>query len=261
MAADGSGAWFPFPAQGADEGSPLLFCLHHGGGGASAFRDWQRLLGPGVEIVPVQLPGREGRLAEPAERSITALTERLTGPLLERAGERPYAFFGHSMGALLAYDLSHALGAAGRPPAHLAVSGYVPPHVRPATSVHTLSEEAFLAHVTGLEGTPAAILENPTLLELVLPVLRDDFAACETYAYVDRGPLDVPIAVFAGESDPSAPSALTARWAELTGAGASVDVFPGGHFYLQDRLPELLEALRTRLALFPVASQDGGGTP
>ncbi|MFD4372953.1 thioesterase II family protein [Streptomyces sp. NPDC058486] len=258
-APDTAAAWFPYPAGPADATSPLLFCLHHGGGGASAYRDWQRLLGPAVEIVPVQLPGREGRLAEPAERSIAALTERLAGPLLERAGGRPYAFFGHSMGALLAYDLSHALTAAGRPPAHLAVSGYLPPHVRPAGSVHTLPEEEFLAHVAGLEGTPAVILENPTLLELVLPVLRDDFTACETYTYTERGPLEVPVAVFTGDADPGAPADMAARWGELTAAGATVDVFPGGHFYLQDRLPELLDALRNRLPMFAAASTDGGG--
>ncbi|MBX9422357.1 MULTISPECIES: thioesterase II family protein [Streptomyces] len=261
MVPDGASPWFPYPAGPAGERTPVLFCLHHGGAGASAYRDWQRLLGPDVEVVPVQLPGREARLAEPAERSVTALTERLAGPVSERAGGRPYAFFGHSMGALLAYDLSHALTAAGRPPALLAVSGYTPPHVRPDTSVHTLPDDAFLAHVTGLQGTPVEILENPTLLELVLPVLRDDFAACETYAYTERGPLDVPIAIFAGASDPSAPAASMARWADLTAAGASVDVFPGGHFYLQECLPELVETLRTRLTPVPAGSPDGGDAP
>ncbi|MGW2279017.1 thioesterase II family protein [Streptomyces sp. NPDC001770] len=260
MAPNGTSPWFPYPAEDADERTSLLFCLHHGGAGASVYRDWQRLLGSDAEVVPVQLPGREARLAEPAERSLVALTERLAGPVLERAGERPFAFFGHSMGALLGYDLSHALTAAGRPPAHLAVSGYVPPHARARTSVHALSDDDFLAHVTGLQGTPPEILENPTLLELVLPILRDDFAACETYTYVERGPLDVPIAVFAGRSDPSAPAAGMARWAELTRAGTSVDVFPGGHFYLQESLPELLEALRSRLSPAPAAVANGGDT-
>jgi len=261
MASDGSSPWFPYPAGPATERSPLLFCLHHGGAGASAYRDWQRLLGTDVEVVPVQLPGREARLAEPVERSIAALTERLAGPVVERAGGRPFAFFGHSMGALLAYDLSFALTADGQPPVHLAVSGCAPPHLRAATSVHTLSDDEFLAHVTALEGTPAEILDNPTLLELVLPVLRDDFAACETYTYTERGPLDAPIAIFAGESDPGVPPAGMARWADLTSGGASVDVFPGSHFYLHERLTELLAALRTRLLLFPVGSADGGGAP
>ncbi|MFF7364681.1 alpha/beta fold hydrolase [Streptomyces sp. NPDC008125] len=260
MAPHGTSLWFPYPVEAADEPSSLLFCLHHGGAAASFFRDWQRLLGPDVEVVPVQLPGREARLAEPAERSLTALTERLAGPVLERADGRPFAFFGHSMGALLGYDLSHALSAAGRPPAHLAVSGYVPPHARAGTSVHTLSEEDFLAHVEGLQGTPPEILENPTLLELVLPILRDDFAACETYTYVERGPLDVPIAVFAGRDDPSAPADEMARWSELTRADTSFDVFPGGHFYFQESLAKLLEALRSRLSPALAGIANGGDT-
>ncbi|WP_431045568.1 thioesterase II family protein [Streptomyces sp. P1-3] len=237
-----------FPGQPMTSTPELcLFCLPHAGAGASTYRDWQRLLGPRIEVVPVQLPGREGRFTEPAERSIRRLSERLLEPVVTRAGAVPFAFFGHSMGALLAYDLSNELARLGSPPAHLAVSGYAPPHARAANPVHTLPDKEFLEHVINLEGTAPDLLDSPQLLELLLPVLRDDFAACETYEYVERGPLRVPLTAFGGHRDPGVGVALLERWRELTTGTATVEVFPGGHFYLLDQVEQVLETLAARL--------------
>jgi surfactin synthase thioesterase subunit len=240
--------WFPAEAM---NGTPelLLFCLHHAGAGASAYRNWQKLIGRRIEVVPVQLPGREGRFTEPAERSITRLAERLQEPLLQRAGGTPFALFGHSMGAVLAYELSHRLTRAGRPPAHLAVSAYAPPHIRVPTHVHTLSDQEFLDYVAGLEGTVPAVLESPELLELLLPVLRVDFAACDSYAYVERGRLGVPLTAFGGDSDPGVSVPMLERWAELTSGPVGIEVFPGGHFYLLDQLEAVLDVLTGKLGI------------
>lgn len=240
--------WFPMPAM---NGSPqlLLFCLHHAGAGASAYRDWQKLLGTRIEVVPVQLPGREGRFTERAERSIKRLAERLVDPLLERAGAAPFALFGHSMGAVLSYELSHHLAQAQRPPAHLAVSAYAPPHIRVPTHVHTLSDEEFVDHIINLEGTVPAVLENPQLLELLLPVFRDDFAACDTYQCDERARLPIPLTVFGGDRDPGVDVETLERWGELTSGPTSTEVFPGGHFYLMDQLETVLDTLTRKLGI------------
>ncbi|TNH22710.1 thioesterase [Micromonospora orduensis] len=239
-------AWFPIaPLTGKPE--LRLFCLHHGGGGASAYRDWQKLLDPRVEVVPVQLPGREGRFNEPCELSIRRLTERLTEPILHRAGDVPFAFFGHSMGALLSYELTYELGARGVPPQHLALSGFAPPHLTRPAGVRLLPDQEFMAHIVGLEGTPADLVELPELLDLLLPVLRADFTACETYEYVEREALRVPVTVFGGSEDPGVEVPMLRRWADLVATAPYLRVFPGGHFYLQEQREELVRALADRL--------------
>jgi surfactin synthase thioesterase subunit len=242
-----SSAWFASAVSRTDP-DLRLFCLHHAGGGASAYREWQGLVGDRIEIVPVQLPGREARFVEPAERSIRQLSRRLVEPVLERAAAGPFALFGHSMGALLAYDLSRALQRAGRPPAHLVVSAHTPPHVLDRRTTHTLPDKEFLAHVLELGGTSAGVLD-PALLELVLPTLRADFTACETYEHEDGPPLTMPVTVFGGDRDPSVESARLSRWAELTTAVTTVELFPGGHFYLLEHRADVVRSLRRALGV------------
>jgi surfactin synthase thioesterase subunit len=241
-------AWFPHaPLGGVPE--LRLFCLHHAGAGASTYRDWQGLVGNQIEVVPVQLPGRETRFAEPAERSIRRLSRQLTTLVLERAAGAPFAFFGHSMGALLAYDLTRELETVGRPPAHLVVSAHSAPHVRDARAVHTFPDDEFLAYVLKLEGTPSDVRNDPALLEVILPVLRADFTACETYEHEAGCPLAVPVTVFGGDRDPSVNSSQLRRWAELTTAPTTVELFPGGHFYLAAHRDRMLASLLRALAV------------
>ncbi|MDG4857984.1 alpha/beta fold hydrolase [Streptomyces sp. T-3] len=247
MSATTAGSWFVPTTPSADP-EVRLFCLHHAGAGASAFRGWQELVGPRIEVVPVQLPGREARFTEPAERSLATLADRLVEPVGERAGSLPFAFFGHSMGALLGYELTRRLTAQGRPPLLLGASGCVAPQLQShKDDVHGLSDEEFLQHIRKLEGTPAEILDNPSLLDLVLPVLRDDFIACETYVYAPDTPLHTAFAVFGGDADPGVPADQLERWGELTAARTAVHIHPGGHFYLADQLGTVVSALTAEL--------------
>lgn len=239
-------AWFPVaPPSGRPE--LRLFCLHHGGGGASAYRDWPALLDARVEVVPVQLPGREGRFNQPCELSIRRLTERLVEPILHRAGDAPFAFFGHSMGALLSYELTYELGARGVSPRHLVLSGFAPPHLPRPAGVHLLSDRELMAHIADLEGTSADLLEMPELLELLVPVLRADFTACETYEYVEREPLRLPVSIFGGADDPGVSVSVLRQWADLLAAPPYLRVFPGGHFYLQEHPEDVVGAVADRL--------------
>lgn len=229
-----------------------LFCLPHAGAGASAYRDWPDRLAPDVEVVPMRLPGREDRHREPLARSAAELVVDLR-PRLLAAADGPFALFGHSMGALVAYELTHALCAAGRPPVHLIVSGQQAAHRRaPREDVHTLPDDELIERLTELAGTPREVLAYPEMLEYLLPIMRADFRLCETYEHVPRPPFDVPITVMAGDDDEiSAGDGLTA-WRELTTAATTVHPFSGGHFYLHDHLDEVIATVRTALTPEPL---------
>ncbi|MFI6416255.1 thioesterase II family protein [Streptomyces sp. NPDC050842] len=223
--------WLPPERPGAPRLDARLFCLPHGGADGSAFRHWQGAVGPGIEVVPVRLPGRGVRMAEPAERSIVRLGELLAGPIAGRADDLPYVLFGHSMGALLAYELALALQDGPNPPAAVVVSGSVPPHVpRSTPAMHRLADEEFIRRLGALGGIPTELLAEEEWLELFLPVLRADFEAAETYR--SRGTLSAGVRLIAlgGSDDPAAPPTEVERWREL-GTDVTVRTFTGGHFF------------------------------
>lgn len=227
--------WFPYPPRG--RAGPALFCLPPAGGGASGFRHWPDAVHPDVAVHAVQLPGREVRLGEPPCTGAAEVVERLTGPLLERAGEH-YAVFGHSMGALLAYELAHRLTELGRPPALLVLSAHVPPHLlhlrEPFPAAEDMTDRYLRDYLARTAGTPAEMLALPELMDLVLPVLRADLTLCASYRPRSRPALPVPIAAFAGDTDPVATPGVLACWAVHTTGGFTTRTFPGGHGYPHD---------------------------
>jgi medium-chain acyl-[acyl-carrier-protein] hydrolase len=244
----GRGWMLPDP----DPSAPLrLFCFHHAGAGASAFRPWIAPLGAaGVAVCAVQLPGRENRFLEPAHTRLAPLLEALL-PQLEPHLRRPYALFGHSMGALVAFAAARALRAAGAPgPARLHVSGRIAPQLSdPRGRLHDLPDEDLLAELRVLGGVPAAVLDNRELMALQLPLLRADLAVNETYRHVAEAPLDVPITAFGGIDDPKVDEHELRGWARQTRAGFRLCLLPGGHFFVATALSLLLRDLVTDLPL------------
>ncbi|OON72759.1 thioesterase II family protein [Streptomyces tsukubensis] len=241
-----NGRWFA-PQAAAPDTAARLFCLPHAGAGASAYREWQPKVGPGVEVVPVQLPGREARFAEPLITSAGGVAKELAEPLVERSGGKPFALFGHSMGALLAYELTHELVLAGCPPVHLVVSGCTAPHLPSSAGrevVHQLPDARLVRHIEALRGTPGEVLDQPELLELLLPVVRADYQLYETYRFVDRLPLPVPVTALRGTEDPETTESGLRAWDGLTTAPFQAVAFPGGHFYLNAYLDEVTELAR-----------------
>ena len=233
-----------FPASPIVTGSRVpLFCFPHGGGDVLAFRGWQESIDSRVEIVAAALPGRERRIAEPLIPSITGLADALTEPTMERA-TATFALFGHSMGALVALELAHRLTAAGRAPSLLVVSGSPSPgERRTATLSSALPDADFLDAMTNLGGVPHGLFDDPDMRELLLPILRNDYSACEEYRPDLPTPLDVPLLVLAGDADPLCPPAALEGWAELTTQTTTFQMFPGGHFYLLDNVPGILELI------------------
>ncbi len=246
-------SWFPpcraesAAAPEISPGATTLFCLPHAGAGASVYRDWPPLLAPGIDAVPVQLPGREGRHREGLRRSVSQLADELIDPLARRAGP-DFALFGHSMGALLGYELARALSARGQPPRRLFVSGLPAPQLGPVRrDAHLLPDPELLALMEELEGTSPEVLASPDLVQLLLPVMRADLEVCETYFHPHESALGVPVTALGGQRDPSAPVEGLRAWGHVTTAGFDAEFFPGGHFYLHTRGEDVIAALRARL--------------
>lgn len=211
----------------------------------AVFRAWPDLLPAEIEVWAIQLPARDRRMREamPADlETLAAAAADGLGPLLDR----PTACFGHSMGALLAFEFIRQLRQRGRTPlTHLFVSARGAPQLaRTETSLHTLPEGSFIASLRQrYNGIPAAILAEPELLQVFLPMLRADFRLVETYHYRDEPPLDCPIVAFGGDQDEWAHPADLAAWQRQTRGAFKRELFPGGHFYLQGTLPQLLDSI------------------
>jgi medium-chain acyl-[acyl-carrier-protein] hydrolase len=225
-----------------------LFCLAHAGGGASAFRGWPEALPADVEVCPVQLPGRENRIGEPAFNRAEPLVEALADAVDDYL-DRPFAFLGHSNGALLSFELARTLRARGRPgPAHLFASGRRAPDLPADTEpIHMLPEAEFLAELQELGGLPPQLLEHRELLELLVPVLRADVGVHETYEFREQAPLACPITAYGGLTDPKVSRAQAEAWARHTAGPFTLRMFPGGHFYLQEDRAATLHVLATDL--------------
>lgn len=229
-----------------------LFVLSHAGGGAAQFRPWAEVLAPRVELCAVLLPGRETRLREPPLTGHKEVVRQLAAevqPLLDR----PFAVMGHSMGAMLAFELARELRRRGAPmPRKLYLSGRRSPAIPPAPEdpvLHRLPDPELLEAVRHrYGGIPQAILNEPELLQLILPALRADFTILESYTFEPEPPLECPFLVLGGREDTRVPVAHLEAWRELTRGGFELRLFPGGHFYLHDKGSTFLAELAADLA-------------
>jgi medium-chain acyl-[acyl-carrier-protein] hydrolase len=225
-----------------------LFCLPYAGAGASVFRPWAELLPLEIELCAIQLPGREDRSRDARFTSMDPLVEALAAQL---AGEfdRPFAIFGHSMGAIIAYELACVLRRKGLPdPVHLFVSGRRGPQVPYRHEpMHHLGEAEFVEKLRRLNGTPEEVLQHPELLAYIIPTLRADFAICETYAYRGELELECPLSAFGGLHDGEVSEEDLEAWSAVTAGPFRLDQFPGDHFFLHACRPRLLAALAADL--------------
>ncbi len=227
-----------------------LFCLPYAGGGASAYRTWQAAFPPDLQVAPVMLPGRESRLSEPLFRSTNDLVPRLVEGLLPFL-DRPYAFFGHSMGALLAFEATRLMRKRGMPlPRQLFLSSHRAPHLPDrGLQVHQLSREDFRLALRNLGGTPQEVLDHEELMAIAEPILRADFELCETYICTPDDALDTPMAIFGGTADPDIPEEDLQAWREHTRAEMRLRMFPGHHLYVHEERDALLREIRADLHL------------
>lgn len=218
-----------------------LFCFPYAGGAASIYHQWPSGLPADIELVAVQYPGRGTRLREAPMDNLNILLdgiETAIAPLLDR----PFAFFGHSMGATVAFELTRRLQTSHKPlPKNLFISGRAAPHMPPLREpIHLLSDADFMDTMRDLNGTPSELLEHRELMEMMLPMIRADFKALETWQHQPSPPFDIPLSAFGGLSDPGVSIERLDAWDEYTTQKMKRHLFPGDHFFLhQQQLPML----------------------
>ncbi len=197
------------------------------------FRSWQKEVPAEIEICPVQLPGRESRLREPRYDRLGPLINDLSSALLPLM-DLPFVFFGHSMGSIVSFELAVKLRNEGKKgPLALLLSGRRAPHrPDPFPPLHALPEEEFKQELRRLNGTPEEVLNHPELMELLTPVLRADFAVCETYEHAPTEPLSIPVAAFGGHGDEEVATEDLEGWQRYSTGGFKVRMFEGDHFFL-----------------------------
>ncbi|MBH3339926.1 thioesterase [Pseudomonas mendocina] len=228
-----------------------LYCLPYSGASAMVYSRWRRKLPDWLVVRPVELPGRGSRLGESLQTDMCALARQLAKELMPEL-RHPYALFGHSLGALLAFELTHALRELGcPPPLMLFASGTAAPTRREDYEkgyAQAKSDEELVTELRELQGTSEEVLANRELMSLTLPILRADFLMCGRYRYQRRPLLGLPIHVLGGTTDRSSLEQLQA-WSEETACGFSLDMFEGGHFFIHEHEQRVLETIGDGLSV------------
>lgn len=227
-----------------------LFCFPYAGANATVYRTWAEKLPDNVEVVAIQLPGRGKRRDEQPLSNLSKLVE-LLGSALAGSLKKPFAFFGHSMGALVAFELARLLRREGRAlPLHMFVSSRSAPQLNSChRPLHNLPTSELMQELHQLDGTPREVLEHPELMEMMLPILRADFSICDTYEYSEAAPLACPISAFGGFEDLDVPRQNLEAWREQTSSSFTLRMLRGNHFFLHTNETLLLNLLAIQLRL------------
>ncbi|CAN5459488.1 alpha/beta fold hydrolase [soil metagenome] len=226
-----------------------LFCFPYAGGSASLFHQWPARAPADVELLAVQYPGRATRLREAPLTSLDALLDGLEQAIMPLL-DRPFAFFGHSMGATVAYELTRRLESSQQAlPAFLFLSGRSAPQLPPVKPpIHALPDHEFVEALRNFNGTPVELLEHEELMLMMMPTLRADFQLLETWSHRERAPLDIPISVFGGLDDQSVPLENLDAWAACTSHKLKRHLFPGDHFFLHQQSDGMLNIIGRALS-------------
>ncbi len=246
-----SGSWISASEQNKNK-CLRLFCFPYAGGGAATYRQWGDGMPDGIEICPVHLPGREDRIRERPHVRIAPLVDDFIEALIPYLDGVPYAFFGHSMGAVIAYEVAQKLLTRhGESPAHLFVSARQAPHLplmrRPW---HTLSDDDLKEKLRQLNGTPDDVLNNDDVMGILLPMLRADFELNETYQSSMHVLLDCPITAFGAMSDEHVEVDQLDAWRYLTSCSFDMKFFPGNHFYIKEQKSAVIAILAQHLTSY-----------
>jgi medium-chain acyl-[acyl-carrier-protein] hydrolase len=237
--------WLLCPRPNSDA-KLRLFCFPYAGGGDQVYRKWADQLPEIVETYLVQLPGRGSRLLEKPFTNLVDLSKSLAGAMLSYL-DKPFILFGHSMGAMVSFELARQLRRGGLQPLHIFASGCHAPQIPDSSVLHDLPESELIRELHRLNGTPKEVLENRELLSIIIPTLRADCMVTETYVYTNEPPLNCPITVFGGLRDPLVKREELDAWREQTNASFSLRMLEGDHFFLHTSTPVLLSSLSKEL--------------
>jgi medium-chain acyl-[acyl-carrier-protein] hydrolase len=231
-------SWFS-PLRRNPKSELRLFCLPYAGGSAAIYRSWYKQLPEFLDIWPIELPGRGQRITESPVRNLAELTDSIAEELKDVFSEKPFALFGHSMGATVAFEVARKLYALRRlSPLSLFVSGRQAPHIADRTPpTYNVSDGEFIENLCKLNGTPREVIQHPDLLSLLLPVLRADFQAIQTYEWSHSlsAPLLCPIRAFGGVTDVHVAEGDIRAWRAQTKGAFSLHMLPGDHFFIHSQ--------------------------
>jgi surfactin synthase thioesterase subunit len=236
--------WFEH-LPGGKEGALRLYCFPYAGGSAQVFRNWQRHFLPEISLSLAHLPGRGARISEPSFKQLKPLVDELATAIVADMAPA-FAFWGHSMGGLISFELARELRRRGqRGPLALFISGRSAPHVvEPDTPAFNLPDDEFIAELRRLKGTPEEVLANAELKDFFLPVIRADFELVETYIYHDEPPLACPIYAYGGLQDTTVPAKNLREWQKQTLRPCKLRMFRGDHFFIHTCPADVIHALR-----------------
>ncbi|ELX13935.1 putative thioesterase involved in non-ribosomal peptide biosynthesis [Janthinobacterium sp. HH01] len=227
-----------------------LYCFSYAGGSAASYQGWQAALGPGVEVCAIQLPGRGNRFSEQPYTSLQGLVRDLAQMLQQQDSRLPFAFFGHSLGALVSFELArychhHYLAM----PEQLFVSGCdAPQHRSPSKGLYKMPDDELIVALQEYNGTPPEILAHQELMALMLPVIRADFSLAEDYQYRPGAQLKIPLTVLVGKLDDHIQPEQVDGWQKESSAACVTKWFEGDHFFINSEREQVLEFLRAELS-------------
>lgn len=219
-----------------------LFCIPYAGSGASMYRDWNASVRDDVEVIGIQLPGRENRFSEPHMTSIDTVVEQLIR-VMSGYSDKPFVLFGHSLGALIGFELTRALQRLRLPaPRHLIVSGTcAPPRRHVEEPINQLPDDAFLEKIRHFNGTPKSLLQDEELMKLFMPLLRADFHIAETYRYEERGPVWCPLTALGGDEDDGVSLEDLSAWSTVCRGTYEEHIFRGDHFFIHNHKMAIID--------------------
>ncbi|MFI6173754.1 thioesterase II family protein [Nocardia sp. NPDC051052] len=224
-----------------------LACLPHAGGSASYFLPVSKSLARECEVLSVQYPGRQERRLEPCIVEIGELAQRVAAELAEWA-DQPLAIFGHSMGSVLAFEVTRILEANGIQPVALFVSGRRAPSATRVAAMHLLPDSELIKAIRSMEGTSESLLNDDEMIQLILPTIRSDYRAIESYRYTPSPAISAPIHAFIGDRDPQVSEDEADDWRHHTKSEFTLNVYTGGHFYLNTHAQRVISFIGTILA-------------
>lgn len=217
----------------AGPASARLVCLPHAGGAASYYVPVSKALSPDIEVLAIQYPGRQERLSERRRETVAELADEITEVIRPLAADRPLYLFGHSLGATVAFEVARRMEAADVKLAHVFVSSRQAPDLNRNGRVHARGDQELIRHIRSLTGTTPDVFDDPEMTAMVLPAIRSDYKAAETYTYTPGPNLTCPVTALVGDADPMVPTEEASAWRGHTDGAFELRIWPGGHFYLE----------------------------